>query len=157
MIVLRATPIPTLRLELGLALPLVAAQIVGSSIAARLEVSSLVARLEASPSWQAFVVRLESSPTWQSGTARLGVKLEASRAWLIAAFICAFMALQHEQQGENVSGMAWVTRPLTVRVALEAALKSVTAFLDGRCEWARQMNPSGLWRKSFVLWVRFNA
>ncbi len=153
MIVLRATPIPTLRLELGLALPLVAAQIVGSSIAARLEVSSLVARLEASPSWQAFVVRLESSPTWQSGTARL----EASRAWLIAAFISAFLALQREQRDENVSGMAWVTRPLTVRVALEATLKSVMAFLDGRCEWARQMNPSGLWRKSFVLWVRFNA
>jgi hypothetical protein len=152
-IVLRATPIPTLRLELGLALPLVAAHVVGSSLAARLEVSSLVARLEASPSWQAFVVRLESCPTWQSGTARL----EASRAWLIAAFISAFMALQREQQAENVSGMAWVTRPLTVRVALEAALKSVTAFLDGRSEWARQMNPSGLWRKSFVLWVRFNA
>jgi hypothetical protein len=152
-IVLRATPIPTLRLELGLALPLVAAQIVGSSIAARLEVSSLVTRLEASPSWQAFVVRLESSPTWQSGTARL----EASRAWLIAAFISAFLALQREQRDENVSGMAWVTRPLTVRVALEATLKSVMAFLDGRCEWARQMNPSGLWRKSFVLWVRFNA
>lgn len=146
-------PVPTLRLELGLALPLVAAQIAGSSLAARLEVSGLVARLEASPSWQAFVVRLEASPTWQSGTARL----EASRAWLIAAFISAFLALQREQREENLSGMAWVTRPLTVRIALDVVLKSVLAFLEGRSEWARRLNPSSVWRKSFVLWARFNA
>lgn len=156
-IALRATPAPMLRLELGLALPLVAAQLVGSSIAARLEVSSLVARLEASPSWQAFVTRLEASPTWQSGAARLGVGLEASRAWLIAAFISAFMALQREQRDEGIPGMAWVTRPLTVRIALEAAQKSVMVFLDGRSEWARRMNPSSLWRKSFLLWERFIA
>ena len=146
-------PVPTLRLELGLALPLVAARIVGSSLAARLEVSALVSRLEANPSWQAFVLRLEASPTWQSGTARL----EASRAWLIAALISAFLALQREQRDETPSGMAWVTRPLTVRITLDVVLKSVLAFLAGSCEWARRPNPSSVWRKSFVLWVRFNA